>query len=110
MHQRGIAVEGKDDGLVLGEQCVVIGIGQAVGVLGVRFQLHQVNDVDYTDLQLRQCVTQNGDSGQRFQRGCINSLSFEGEEYESVILESRLALCSNIKNAFATGRENFARP
>lgn len=69
MHQRGIAVECEDDGLVLGEQCVVIGIGQAVRMLGVRFQLHQVYNVHHADLQFRQCVTQDGDSGQRFQRG-----------------------------------------
>lgn len=29
MHQRGIAVEREDDGLILGEQCVIIGIGTA---------------------------------------------------------------------------------
>ena len=29
MHQRGIAVEREDDGLILGEQRVIIGIGTA---------------------------------------------------------------------------------
>ena len=32
MHQRRVAVEGEDDGLVLSEQRVIIGIGQTVGV------------------------------------------------------------------------------
>ena len=32
MHQRRVAVEREDDGLILGEQRVIIGIGQAVGV------------------------------------------------------------------------------
>ena len=33
MHQRGIAVEGKDDRLILGEQGVIVRIGQTVRVL-----------------------------------------------------------------------------
>ena len=32
MYQRGIVVEREDDGLILGEQRVIISIGQAVGV------------------------------------------------------------------------------
>ena len=51
VYQRRVAVEREDDGLILGEQRVIIGIGQAVGVLGAGFQLHQVDDVDDTNLQ-----------------------------------------------------------
>ena len=32
VYQRGIVVEGEDDGLILGKQRVIIGIGQTVGV------------------------------------------------------------------------------
>lgn len=77
MHQRRVAVERKDDGLVLGEQRIVVGIGQAVGVLGVRIQLHQVHDVDDADLQLRHGIAQNCDGGQGLQRRGIAAASHD---------------------------------
>ena len=46
-------------------------IAQPVRVLGLRLQLHQVDDVDHADLQLRQVLAQNGDGGQRLQRGHV---------------------------------------
>ena len=41
---------------------------QAVRVLGLRLELHQVDDVDDADLQLRQVLAQDRDRGQRLQR------------------------------------------
>ena len=71
MHQRRVAMEREDDGLILRKQRIIIGIGQAVRVLGVGLKLYQVNDVDDADLQLRHRVTQDGDGSQRFRRGGI---------------------------------------
>ena len=56
VHQRRVAVEVEDDRLVFGEQRIVVGVGQAVGVLGAGLQLHQVHHVDHADFQLRQVV------------------------------------------------------
>ena len=64
MDQGGITVESENDGLVLGEQGVVVLVGQAVGVFPVRLELHQVHHVDHADLQLREVVVEDGDSGQ----------------------------------------------
>ena len=68
MHERRVAVEVEDDRLVLGEQRVVVGVGQTVGVLGVGFEFHQVDDVDDPDLELRHRIAQDGHGGQRFKR------------------------------------------
>ena len=38
-------MEGKDDRLVLGEECVKIQVTQPVRMLGVRLQLHQVDNI-----------------------------------------------------------------
>ena len=56
----------EDDGLILGEQTVVFLVGQAVGMLGVRLELHQIHHIYHPDLQLRQLLPQNADSGQRY--------------------------------------------
>ena len=69
--ERGVAVVGEDDGLILGEQAVVLLVGQAVGMLGVRLELHQVHHVHHAELQLRQLTAQDADGGERFERGCI---------------------------------------
>ena len=68
MHERRVAVKVEDDRLVLGEQRVVVGVGQTVGLLGVGFEFHQVDDVDDPDLELRHRIAQDGHGGQRFKR------------------------------------------
>ena len=69
--ERGVAVVGEDDGLILGEQAVVLLVGQAVGMLGVRLELHQVHHIHHAELQLRQLTAQDADGGERFERGRI---------------------------------------
>ena len=64
-------MEGEDDRLVLGEECVEIRVAQSVRMLGLRLQLHQVDDVDHADLQLGQMLAQDGNGGQRLQRGHV---------------------------------------
>ena len=71
MDQGGIAVEGEDDGLVLGEQGVIVLVSQAVGMLPVGLELHQVHHIDHTDLQLREVVVEDGDGGQGLQGGSV---------------------------------------
>ena len=51
-------MEGEDDRLVLGEELVEIDVAQAVRVLGLRLQLHQVDDVDHADFQVGQMLAQ----------------------------------------------------
>ena len=52
MDQRRVAVEGKNDRLVLREDRVVVAIGKAMRVLTCRLQFHQIDDVDDPNLQV----------------------------------------------------------
>ena len=49
MDKRGVAVEGEEDGLVLGKEHVILGVGQAVGVLGL--------EVEQRKRQLRRIIS-----------------------------------------------------
>ena len=62
-----IAVEVEDDGFIFGKDRIVIGVGQSVRVHTVRLQLHQVDHVDETDLQIGQVVAQDSRRGERFE-------------------------------------------
>ena len=55
-------------GLFVREQRIEVLVGQAVRMLAGRLQLHQVDDVDHADLQLRQVLAQQLDRRQHFQR------------------------------------------
>ena len=68
-------MECKDDGLILGKQCVIIHIGQTVRMLIMRLQLHQVDYIDETDLDLRHIVTKDGNCCQRFLGRSITAAS-----------------------------------
>ena len=52
VNEPGVAVEGEDDGLVRGEKRIEIVVAQAVGMLGVGLELHEVHDVDDADFQV----------------------------------------------------------
>ena len=71
MDKRRVAVEGEDDRLILGEQHVVLGIGQTVRMLPLGLQLHQVNHVDNANLEFGQLFPQDGYGSQRFERRCL---------------------------------------
>ena len=58
--QPGVAVEVEDHRTVAGEQPVELRVGQAVRVLGLRLQPHEVDDVDHADPQVRQLGAQQG--------------------------------------------------
>ncbi len=57
--QPWIAVVGENDRLVAGEQRIELAVRQAVGVLGLRLQTHDVDDVDHPDTQVGQFATQD---------------------------------------------------
>jgi len=56
--QPGIAVKIEDDRFVDSKQLIKISIGQAVGVLSVRLQLKEIDDIDVTNLQIREFLPQ----------------------------------------------------
>ena len=58
-----IAVEGEDDGLILREDEVVVLVREAVRVVGMRLQLHQVDHVHDAHAHLRQLLAQDGHGG-----------------------------------------------
>ena len=55
-----VAVEGEDDGLVLREDEVVVLVREAVRVVGVRLELHEVDHVHDAHAHLRQLLAQDG--------------------------------------------------
>ena len=59
-----VAVEGEDDGFVLREDEVVVLVREAVRVVGMRLQLHQVDHVHDAHAHLRQLLAQDGHGGQ----------------------------------------------
>lgn len=65
--QPGIAVIGKEDGFVGTEQGVEGVARQAVGMLLLGLQGHQVDDVDEAHLELWRQLPQEGDGRQHFQ-------------------------------------------
>ena len=70
--EAGVAVEGEDDGLVGSEDHVVILLRQAVRVLLLALETHQVNDIDNADAQFGERVAQDGDGGQRLKLSLIH--------------------------------------
>ena len=71
MDQPWIGVESEDDWSVLGEELVEVGVAEAVWVLGLRLQPHQIDDVDDADFQVGEVLAHDEDSRQRLQRGYI---------------------------------------
>ncbi len=55
-------------GLSVGEQRVEVAVGQAVRMLPVRLEPHQVDDVDHANLQVGELLAQKLDRGQRLER------------------------------------------
>ena len=66
-------MEGKYDVLVLGEKRIEVGLVQSMRMLACRLQLHQIDDVDHTDLQFGQIFTQDGHGRQDLQRRRVSA-------------------------------------
>ena len=71
MNERRVAVEGEDDRLILGEQHVVLGVGQAVRMLPLGLQLHQSTTLTTRTLSSGSSSRQDGYGSQRFERRCL---------------------------------------
>ncbi len=69
--QPRVGMEGEDDRFIPGEEFVEIRVGEPVGVLGLRLQLHEVDDIDHPDFKIGQMRAHDGDRGERLQRGHI---------------------------------------
>src|SRR3984893_8983867 len=68
MDEPWIPVEGEDDGFVLREERIEVGVAQPMRMLSVGLQSHQIHDIHDTDLQFRQRATQDRYRGEGFQR------------------------------------------
>jgi len=66
--QPGISVVAEDDVLVLRKQGVVVDIAQPVRVLAGGLKLHQIDDVDHPNFQLRQMLPQDGNGRENLER------------------------------------------
>ena len=60
VNQPRVSMKAKDDVLVFGEERIVVRIIQAMRVLAARLQLHQIDDIDYADLQIGQMLAKDG--------------------------------------------------
>ena len=71
--QPGVSMEAKDDVLVFREERIVIRFAQPVRVLGLRLQLHQINDINHPDFQIGQMFAKDGNGSQDLQRGRVSA-------------------------------------
>ena len=71
VNEPGIAVEGEDDWLVSGEEGIEIFVAEAVGVLGVRLELHEIDDVDDANFEIGEGFAEDRDGGEGFERGDV---------------------------------------
>src|SRR5438067_2877763 len=71
--QPRITVVGEDDRPVWREQGVELLIREAVGMLGVRLQAHEVDDVDDAHLQLGQVLAKQRRCGERLEGGDVSA-------------------------------------
>lgn len=61
-------MKSEDDRLARRKQRIEIHVAQSVWMLALRLQLHEIDDIDYADCQLRQMLVHDGNGGERFQR------------------------------------------
>src|SRR5262249_17050881 len=64
MNERRVTVEGEDDRLVGREQRVEIVIREAVWVLARWLKLHEIDDIDDSDLQIGRMLSKKVDGGE----------------------------------------------
>ena len=90
MYKGRIAVECEDYRLVLGEQCVEVSIRKTVRMLGLRLELEQVNNVDESDLDLRQVLTHDGNSSESLESRGITAASENNVRLFALVVGSPL--------------------
>jgi len=65
-------MKAEDDVLVLGEERVVILIGEPVRMLGAGLKFHQISDVDHSNFKIGQIFADDRNSSQDLKRGRIS--------------------------------------
>src|SRR4029077_13280179 len=75
MNEPRVAVEGEDDGLVRSEQRVEIVIREAMRMLALRLELHEIYDVDDTHLQVGRVMPEEIDGSQSLQCRHVSAAS-----------------------------------
>src|SRR6266851_991098 len=86
--ERGIRVEVEDDGFVGGEKGIEVAIGESVRVFALWHEAEEIDDVDETDLQIREALLQDHDRRQRFHRCNISSTSHYHVGFLAVVCRS----------------------
>ena len=79
VHQRRVAMEGKNHRAVGGEQGVEIPVVQAMRVFGLRLQDHQIDHVDDTDADAGHVVAQ-----QHYRRQCLQRGNVAGARHHHI--------------------------
>ena len=97
VYQRGVAVESEYNRLILGKQRVELGIRQTVRVLGMRLELHKIDDVDESDLYLGHFLAEYRDRRERLEGRGIAAAS---EHYVRLFA---LVVARPFPNAYALG-------
>ena len=75
MDQPWVSVEAKYDVLVFREKRIVIRFAQSMRVLACGLELHQIDDIDHSNFQLRQVLAKDRNRGQNLERGRISAAS-----------------------------------
>ena len=69
----GIAVVGEDHRPTRGEDGVELSVGEAVRVLRLRLEAHEIDDVDDADAQVGQVLAQRGRGGEGLERRDVSA-------------------------------------
>ena len=77
-------------GLSLVKSVVEIHVAQPVRVLGLRLQLHQIDDVDHPDFQVGQMLAQDGDGSERLQRGHVATAGHDHVGLDALVVAGPL--------------------
>ena len=56
VNQRGISMEAEDDVLIFCKKRIVIHLREAMWMLALGLELHQIDDIDHTDFQIGQML------------------------------------------------------
>jgi len=86
VNQPRVSMKAKDDVLVACEERVVIRFAQAMRVLALRLQFHQIDNIDHPDFQVGQMLAKNGNGGQNFQRGRVAAAGHDDIRFGGVLV------------------------
>ncbi len=79
-------MEGKDNRLVGCKQHVILGIGKSMWMFLRWLQFEQVDNIDHTDLEIRQFFSQDGYGSKCLQRRCITGTSHDHIRFTSLVI------------------------